>query len=80
MVEAGIPPLAVLSIATLNGAKLLRIDDSAGSVETGKLANLVILNADPVADINNSREISGLVLKGSLVDPAEFLIRYGQSK
>ena len=53
LVEAGIPPLDVLRIATLNGAIFLGKGDELGSIEAGKLADLVLLRADPSADIAN---------------------------
>ena len=57
LVQAGIPTLQVLKIATHNGAVFLGKADDMGSVEEGKLADLVLLNADPVADIDNTKKI-----------------------
>lgn len=68
LVKAGIPPLQVLKMATLNGAVFLGKADRMGSVETGKLADLVLLNADPVADIGNVGDIALVIKAGTIVD------------
>src|SRR5262249_37436892 len=53
LTAAGIAPLDVLRIATYNSAVFLGKADQLGSIETGKLADLVLLSKDPVADIHN---------------------------
>ena len=63
---AGISPLDVLTIATLNGAKFLGLERELGSIEPGKLADLVLLGADPTGDIRNVQQIE-LVMKGGQV-------------
>ena len=68
LVKAGIPALQVLKIATLNGAVFLGKADRMGSVEAGKLADLVLLNADPVADIDNVAKIALVMKAGEIVD------------
>jgi hypothetical protein len=80
LVEAGIRPLAVLSMATLKGAELLGIDDESGSVEPGKLANLVILDADPVADINNTRKLASVIREGIMKSPDDYRVIYPREK
>ncbi len=68
-VEAGLTPMAALLATTLNNAKVLNKEDELGTVEPGKFADLVILDADPLQDITNTQEIH-LVIKGGLVlDP-----------
>jgi hypothetical protein len=57
MVEAGFTPLQAITIATSNTAALLKLDDR-GSVAIGKLADLVVLNADPSVDIANTRRFT----------------------
>jgi imidazolonepropionase-like amidohydrolase len=57
LVEAGIPPLAAISAGTRNGARALGIESSRGTIATGKAADLVVLSADPVADIRHTRDI-----------------------
>jgi imidazolonepropionase-like amidohydrolase len=73
LVDAGIPPLAVLEMATRNGAEALGILDQVGTVEPGKQADLVLLDADPSANISNSRRIAWVMRAGRLWKPAELL-------
>jgi imidazolonepropionase-like amidohydrolase len=68
LVEAGLTPMQALQTATLNPAIFLNATDSLGTVETGKLADLVLLDADPLADIHNTTRISAVVLNGQLLD------------
>jgi len=70
-VEAGINPAAVLRAATLNAARMLGRDHDLGTVEEGKLADLLILDADPLEDIRNTLRIHGVVKGGIFYDPAE---------
>jgi imidazolonepropionase-like amidohydrolase len=65
---AGIPPLEIIRIATLNGAIFLGKERELGSIEEGKIADLVLLGADPVQDINNARQIVEVIKGGKLVD------------
>jgi len=66
LVEAGITPAAALQMATLNNARTLRQDRSLGSIEAGKLADLVILDANPLAEIGNSRKIHSIIRGGKV--------------
>ena len=68
MVESGLPPLAALQTATLNPAKFFGLTDSLGTVEQGKVADLVVLGADPLADIENTNRIDAVIMRGSLMD------------
>ena len=63
MVEAGFTPLQAITIATSNTAALLKLDDR-GSVATGKLADLLVLDADPSTDIANTRKIYAVWHRG----------------
>jgi imidazolonepropionase-like amidohydrolase len=65
---AGIPPLEIIRIATLNGAIFLGKERELGSIEEGKIADLVLLGADPVQDINNARQIIEVIKGGKRVD------------
>ncbi len=67
LVAAGLTPGDALLAATRNGAQLLGAD-SLGSVAPGKVADLVILLADPLADIANTRQIDRVMLRGLLVN------------
>ena len=68
--RAGVPPIAVLQAATLNTARAVGVDDDLGSIQVGKLADLVLLDADPLSDITNTLRIWRVVKDGALVDPA----------
>ncbi|MEO8452397.1 MAG: amidohydrolase family protein [Gemmatimonadota bacterium] len=73
LVSAGIPPLAVLEIATRNAAEALGILDQVGTVEPGKRADLVLLDADPSAVIANTRRISWVMKDGRLWEPRRLI-------
>ncbi len=68
LVWMGLTPLASLQSATLNAAKALHATDSLGTVAPGKLADLVLLDADPLADINNTVRIRAVVTNGRYFD------------
>jgi imidazolonepropionase-like amidohydrolase len=63
---AGIPALDVIKWATHNGAELMGMSDQIGTIETGKLADLLVLNGDPVADITllQDRKNLQVIMKG----------------
>ncbi|MCC7131318.1 MAG: amidohydrolase family protein [Gemmatimonadales bacterium] len=71
LVGQGYSPGAVLRAATLGAAEYLGATDSLGTVAAGKLADLVVLEADPVADIRNVRRIHAVVVDGRLLDRRE---------
>jgi imidazolonepropionase-like amidohydrolase len=73
LVSAGIAPVDVLRMATRNGAEALRLLSETGTVEPGKRADLVVLEADPLRDIRNTRRIRYLVLGGRIFRPDELL-------
>jgi imidazolonepropionase-like amidohydrolase len=62
--KAGLTPLEALKTATINPAEFLIMQDSLGSIEEGKLADLVLLDADPLEDIRNIDKINSVVLNG----------------
>jgi predicted dinucleotide-binding enzyme/cytosine/adenosine deaminase-related metal-dependent hydrolase len=68
LVEAGLTPLQALQAATLNPARYLEATDSLGTVTPGKLADLVLLDANPLEDIRNTRRIRAVVLDGRYLD------------
>jgi len=68
MVRGGMTPLAALRTATLNPAQSLGLLSTHGSVAAGKIADLVLLDANPLEDINNVRRIQAVVLAGRLLD------------
>lgn len=64
LAEAGLSPLRILQMTTLNGAKFLGRENEMGSVASGKNADLVILDANPLDDIRNMHKIYGVVREG----------------
>ena len=71
--RSGIPTAAVLRIATINGARALGVDDRLGTLEAGKLADLVILEGNPLADIRNTRRVRIVVRNGVAYDAVALL-------
>ena len=67
-VEAGFTPMESLETATSNPAKFLGKEGSLGSVEPGKIADLVLLSANPLKDIRNTQKINAVVADGRLFD------------
>ena len=70
-VAAGLTPLQALRTATANPARYLAATDRFGSVSGGKIADLVILAADPTIDIRNTRRINAVVSNGNYIDRQE---------
>ena len=68
LVEAGFTPMEALQAATSNPAKFLGIERSLGSIEPGKIADLVLLRADPLVDIQNTQKISAVIANGRTFD------------
>jgi hypothetical protein len=64
LVKAGFTPADALRAATLDTAQFLGLQNSLGTIETGKLADLVLLDANPLEDIRNTQIISGVFLQG----------------
>jgi imidazolonepropionase-like amidohydrolase len=73
MVEAGLTPASALQSATLNAARMIGRETDAGSLEAGKLADLVILDANPLEDIQNVRRVFRVVKGGIVYEPAQLL-------
>jgi imidazolonepropionase-like amidohydrolase len=67
MVTAGMTPMQVIVAATRNSAELLRLAD-AGTLQAGKSADFIVLDANPLDDITNTRRISAVILRGAAVD------------
>jgi imidazolonepropionase-like amidohydrolase len=68
--KAGLTPMQALQTATLNPAKFMGRTADLGTVEKGKLADLVLLDANPLEDIANTQKIRGVVLAGRYFDRA----------
>ena len=69
-VQAGLSPMQALQTATYNPAKCLGMLDSMGTIEQGKIADLVLLDADPLQDISNIQKIAAVVVGGKIFDKA----------
>ena len=70
-VAAGFTPMEALQTATLNPAKFLRMEDRLGTIEKGKLADLILLDANPLDDIRNTQKIAGVVANGRYFSRAD---------
>jgi imidazolonepropionase-like amidohydrolase len=60
LVEMGLKPMEAIQVATLSSAKLLKLDHLIGSIQEGKLADLVVIDGDPLADIRVVQDKSKL--------------------
>ncbi|HEY5870731.1 MAG TPA: amidohydrolase family protein, partial [Candidatus Tectomicrobia bacterium] len=70
MVLAGMTPMQVIVAATRNSAEFLRVAD-AGTLQAGKSADFIVLDANPLDDITNTRRITAVILRGAAVDRAQ---------
>jgi len=70
---AGIPPAAVLKMATINGARAMGLGDRLGTLEAGKLADLFVVRGNPLQDITTTRNVRLVMARGQLHDAAELL-------
>jgi imidazolonepropionase-like amidohydrolase len=73
MVAAGMTPMQVIAAATKNAAEFLKMSDT-GTLEVGKNADFIVLDANPVDDITNTRKISQVILRGAAVDRSKLPI------
>jgi hypothetical protein len=67
-VRAGIPPARVLQMATLGTPRVMGLDKEVGTIEPGKLADLLLVDGDPTRDITNIRRVRHVVKDGALYD------------
>ncbi len=70
-VQAGLSPLEALQTATINAAIFNNALDSMGTVEQGKIADLILLDANPLEDIQNTKRIRAVIFDGKLFDIAD---------
>lgn len=70
LVESGLTPADALRSATIVNARATKQQDQLGSIEAGKLADLVVLRSDPLANIRNTRAIRHVIRGGLVLDPA----------
>jgi len=64
MVKAGLTPMQVLVSATSGAAKVMKLDQQLGTIQAGKQADLLVLNANPLTDIRNTRQIDSVWIGG----------------
>ena len=69
MARAGIPAFEILRAATLEPARYFGMLDSLGTIAEGKIADLVLLGANPLLDIRNTRRVEAVVANGRLIVP-----------
>ena len=69
--QVGLPPIEVLRAASINAHRLFRNPHGTGAVRSGEVADLVLLEADPVSDIHNISRISGVFVRGRWMSMAE---------
>ena len=70
---AGIPPAAILKMATINGARAMGLGDRLGTLEAGKLADLFVVRGNPLQDITTTRNVRLVMARGQMHDAAELL-------
>ncbi len=70
LVKAGLTPMQAIQAATKNPTTFLGLNDSVGTVEKGKIADLVLLSANPLEDINNTSKIAAVIFGGRMFDRA----------
>lgn len=68
MVQGGFSPLDAIKAGTINGAKYLGLDRDLGSIEVGKLADLILIDGNPLADIRESEKVAFVMVSGKLYD------------
>ena len=78
-VEAGFTPMEALQAATLVPARAMKRDKELGTLEPGKIADFLIVDGDPLADIRNLRRITAVVKDGRAYDPAKLWTMVGFS-
>jgi imidazolonepropionase-like amidohydrolase len=80
LVAAGISPLDTIRIATYNGAVFLGMSDRLGSIDKGKLADLVLLGKDPSLNIENAKTILFVVKNGQVIDEGQLPLAGGKQR
>jgi imidazolonepropionase-like amidohydrolase len=71
LAEAGIPPFEAIRIATRDAAEAVGAGADLGTLEVGKLADIVLLDANPLEDISNTQSVWRVVKGGWVFDPGE---------
>lgn len=71
MVQAGLTPMEALQTATRNAAQYFGATNASGTIAAGKLADLVLLDADPTQNIGNTQKIHAVILQGRLISTSQ---------
>jgi imidazolonepropionase-like amidohydrolase len=77
---SGIKAADIVRIATLNSARHLGMEDTIGSIEVGKIADLLLLSADPSVDIDNAKRIVMVMKAGEMIDESKLPLGGGPQK
>ena len=72
--------LSVLRVATIEGAKAIGLDNEIGSIEAGKLADLVVMDSNPLEDIANTNTISRVMVNGTLYNAETLTQQWPEEK
>jgi imidazolonepropionase-like amidohydrolase len=80
MAAGGLSPMSVLRAATLDGASSIGLSKDIGSLDVGKMADLLVLDANPLDDIKNSSKIAQVMKNGRLYDAATLNETYPRQK
>ncbi|MFQ6116257.1 MAG: amidohydrolase family protein, partial [bacterium] len=75
MTEAGLSPEQILAAATIGGAKVMGQQEHLGTIKEGKLADMVILNSDPLLDIQNTSDIHLVIKNGNIYQPKQIITK-----
>ncbi len=70
-VEAGLTPLQAIQTATITPARVMKQDDKYGSISEGKMADVIIVDENPLENIRNIRHVSVVIKDGNVYDPAQ---------
>jgi imidazolonepropionase-like amidohydrolase len=70
-VQAGFTPLEAIQAATTVPARVMGLDKELGTIETGKRADLILINGDPLQDIHNTRNVEYVITNGTMYHTAE---------
>src|ERR1044072_4472594 len=74
-IAAGVPPDRLFRALTIDNARMFRLEDRLGTVEAGKFANLLLLNANPIENVKAYDAIQTVFLHGQLLDRNELSAR-----
>ena len=73
LVEAGLKPIDALYSATIRPTEFFSLEETMGTIDSNKVADMVLLDANPLLDISNTRRINLVISKGVVINPEELL-------